>query len=52
MPCGCGSKAKTSTGQAQYVYTDSQGQEVLRGTEVQAKAAQIRAGGTGTVKAG
>lgn len=47
MPCNCGgAKSKSS----QYVYTGSDGKAQTFGSEVEAKAAQIRAGGGGTVK--
>jgi len=45
MPCNCGSK-KTSV----YVYTDSMGQQQEFQTLMAAKAAQIRAGGGGSVR--
>lgn len=45
-PCGC----TQSKGSAQHVYIDANGKQTIYPTAVQAKAAQIRAGGTGTVK--
>jgi hypothetical protein len=46
MPCGCGKKANTK-----FVYVAADGKQVTYPTEVQAKAAMIRAGGKGEVKA-
>lgn len=46
MPCNCGKKASTK-----FVYVAANGQSFTYDTEVQAKAAMIRAGGTGEVKA-
>lgn len=44
MGCGCmGNKEKV------YIYVDAQGRESEHATQVQAKAAQIRAGGGGRV---
>lgn len=45
MPCNCGKKAATK-----FVYVAANGQSTTYPTEVQAKAAMIRAGGTGEVK--
>lgn len=46
MPCNCGKKRGTAT----YTYTSATGQTTTYNTEVEAKAAKIRAGGTGEVK--
>lgn len=46
MPCNCGKKR---TAKQQYVYTSPTGQTTTYNTEVEAKAAKIRAGG-GEVK--
>jgi hypothetical protein len=45
MPCNCGKKAATK-----FVYVAPNGQSQTFDTEVQAKAAKIRAGGAGEVK--
>jgi hypothetical protein len=45
MPCNCGKKANTK-----FVYVDASGKTITYDTEVQAKAAMIRAGGKGEVK--
>lgn len=47
MGCPCREKAKAKA----FVYTTADGTEKRYATEVEAKAAQIRAGGAGTVKA-
>ena len=46
MPCNCGKKA-TSKG---FVYVAPTGETRTFATEVEAKAAKIRAGGTGEVR--
>jgi hypothetical protein len=46
MPCNCGKKATQK-----FVYVAADGKQVEYPTEIQAKAAQIRAGGGGFVKA-
>lgn len=46
-PCNCGKKSRSTT----YVYTSKDGQKQKFATEVEAKAAQIRAGGGGVVQA-
>jgi hypothetical protein len=45
MPCNCGKKKNSS-----FVYVSATGQQTTYNTEVEAKAAKIRAGGTGEVK--
>lgn len=45
MPCNCGKKAVTK-----FVYVAPNGAKTTYETEVQAKAAMIRAGGTGQVQ--
>lgn len=45
MPCNCGKKASSK-----FVYVTDDGKKVVFPTEVQAKAAQIRAGGGGVVQ--
>jgi len=47
VPCNCGKKGKAGT---TYVFTSPTGVSITYKTEVEAKAAQIRAGG-GTIKA-
>ena len=47
MPCNCGSK---NTAKVDYVYTDGNGKQVSYRTEIEAKAAQIRAGGGGSIR--
>ena len=46
MGCNCGKKAQASG----YVYVASDGSTKRYATEVEAKAAKIRAGGTGEVR--
>lgn len=46
MPCNCGKKR----GVTKYVYVSPTGQTTTYNTEVQAKAAMIRAGNVGEVK--
>lgn len=46
MPCNCGQKR----GAATYVYVSATGQQTTYNTEVEAKAAKIRAGGSGEVR--
>lgn len=54
MPCGCSGKTGatrvTASGAQEYVYVNQSGQEVVRGTEMQAKAAAVRDGQAGTVR--
>lgn len=50
MPCNCGKK-KTALGGRSYVYTAPNGQTQKFATEIEAKAAQVRNGGAGAVKA-
>lgn len=47
MGCNCGKKNGQSS---QYVYISATGQRATYNTEVEARAAQIRAGGGGTVQ--
>lgn len=47
MPCNCGKKRAAT----KYVYVSANGTQTEFPTEVQAKAAMIRAGNTGEVKA-
>lgn len=46
MPCGCGQNGKSS----EFVYTSPQGVQQTHKTEIEAKAAQIRAGGGGSIR--
>jgi hypothetical protein len=54
--CGCGGAGSTApviipeSGAQEYTFTDQSGQEVLRGTEMQARAALYRADGAGKVE--
>ena len=48
MPCNCGSGAN---GQKSYEYTSPTGQTKTFNTEIEAKAAQLRAGGGGSIRA-
>lgn len=47
MACGCQGSKSTSNG---YVYVDAQGRQTTYRTEVEAKAAKVRAGHAGDVK--
>jgi hypothetical protein len=47
MPCNCGSSNNTNQ---QYVYTDGKGVQRSFRTEIEARAAQIRAGGGGSIR--
>lgn len=46
MPCNCGKKKNGS----KYTYVTASGVTTIYATEVEARAAQIRAGGGGTVR--
>jgi hypothetical protein len=46
--CGCQSNKTSSSG---YVYVDPQNRQTTYRTEVEAKAAKVRAGGVGQVRA-
>lgn len=46
MGCGCGSKKSA----VNHVFIDSNGTQRTYRTEIEARAAQIRAGGGGTIK--
>lgn len=46
MACGCKDKNKNQN----YIYTDDKGTEHVYVSNVAAKAAQIRGGGTGTIR--
>jgi hypothetical protein len=56
MPCGCGGKSvssgtqATSSGSTEFVYVNQSGHEVVRGTEMQARAASYRDNEAGTVR--
>jgi hypothetical protein len=51
MGCGCGAKTtKAATTSREHVYVDAQGNAKVYPSEIQARAAQVRAGGSGTVK--
>lgn len=45
--CNCGSKTAQKVN---YIYTTPQGRQVTYRTEIEAKAAQIRAGGGGSIR--
>lgn len=47
MPCNCG---KSSAKQTTYVYVDPKGRQTSYRTEIEAKAAKIRAGGGGSIR--
>jgi hypothetical protein len=47
MGCNCGGKRTTAT---KFAYVTPEGQTRVYATEVEAKAAKIRAGGVGEVK--
>jgi len=48
MPCNCGKKARTLN--SKHVYIDASGKQTVFNTEIEARAAKIKAGGTGEVK--
>lgn len=45
MPCNCGSSKKFN-----FIYTDTNGRQSTYDTEISAKAAQVRAGGGGSIR--
>jgi hypothetical protein len=47
MGCNCGG---ATAKKFKYVYTTAQGRQQTYDTEIEAKAAQIRAGGTGSIR--
>lgn len=47
MGCNCGGQQKVPV---KYVYTSPKGQQTTFMTEIEAKAAQIRAGGGGSIR--
>lgn len=48
MPCGC--QGNQNQAKKQWVYVDAKGQQRTFRTEIEARAAQVRAGGGGTIK--
>lgn len=46
-PCGCGG----NTGNVTWIFTNTKGVQTTYNTEVEAKAAKIRAGGDGSIRA-
>lgn len=50
MGCGCTKSSPRSSVAKAHVYVDSKGKETEYPSEIQARAAQVRAGGSGTVK--
>jgi hypothetical protein len=49
MPCNCGGgQAKNASNK--YIYTDGNGRQQSFNTEIEAKAARIRAGGGGSIR--
>lgn len=48
MPCNCG--GGTQSAPKKYVYTNGNGVQSSYNTEIEAKAAQIRAGGGGNIR--
>lgn len=47
MPCNCGKKAQQAKS---FVYTSASGKTTTYSSEIEARAAQVRAGGGGTIK--
>lgn len=47
MGCNCGGTAK----KFKYIFTNDQGRQFTYDSEIEAKAAQIRAGGVGSIRA-
>lgn len=47
MGCNCGGKAASM----KYIYTDANGRQWTYDTEIEAKAAQVRASGAGSIRA-
>lgn len=47
MPCNCGGGANAAK---KYIYTTPQGRQVTYNTDIEARAAQIRAGGGGSIR--
>lgn len=46
MPCACGDKNQN----VNYIYTNPRGEQTSYKTDVQARAAQLRAGGGGSIR--
>ena len=46
MGCNCGGSAAKNV----YVYTDGSGRQRTYNTEIEAKAAQVRSGGVGSIR--
>ena len=46
MPCNCGKKAT----QYRYIYTDQTGRQFTYNTEIEAQAARVRNGGSGSIR--
>lgn len=47
MACGCG---QSRTAKFSYIYTDATGQQRSFNTDIEARAAQVRAGGGGSIR--
>jgi len=51
MPCNCGGgSAASAKSQSTYVFTDPTGKQRSFNTDIEARAAQIRAGGGGSIR--
>lgn len=49
MPCNCGGGAAKNASQ-KHIYTDANGRQQSFNTNIEARAAQIRAGGGGSIR--
>lgn len=47
-PCNCGGAKSTSS--VKHIYTDPQGRQTSYNTNIEARAAQVRAGGGGNIR--
>lgn len=48
MPCNCGGNKAAAK---QFIFTDGNGRQWTYNTEIEAKAAQVRASGAGNIRA-
>lgn len=48
MPCNCGGAQSSSS--VKHIYTDANGRQTIYNTNIEARAAQVRAGGGGSIR--
>jgi hypothetical protein len=49
MPCGCSGNSAEPT-KKEWTFVNAKGEQTTFRTEIEARAAQVRAGGSGTIK--